>query len=70
LYVVFMPYKPQEPSYCYPEGALLWVHPQFILLHPFQGQFQVSHMLLEPNRLNHHVVNVNLHQNSKQKVED
>jgi hypothetical protein len=27
LYAMFMYYKPQEPSLCYTEGALQWVHP-------------------------------------------
>jgi hypothetical protein len=35
LYAMFVYYKPQEPSRCYCEGALQWVHPQSILLHPF-----------------------------------
>jgi hypothetical protein len=39
LYAMFMYYKPKEPSRCYSEGALQWVHPQTILFHPFQRQF-------------------------------
>jgi hypothetical protein len=39
LYAMLIYYKPQEPSRCYPEGALQLVHLQSILLHPFQCQF-------------------------------
>jgi hypothetical protein len=70
LYAMFMYYNPQEPSRCSSKSALQQVYSQSIFFHPFQRQFQVGHVLLESNRLYHYIVNVCLHQNSEQIMED